>query len=176
MNLLANNNFLAGQIPNVFQNMKQLDYVDLSNNNFVGTIPESVFEATLLRLLYLSNNTLTGTIPETFSTPVFLRDLYLDGNGLTGTLPDPGAGKLANLTELLLQFNFLSGTVPASVCDLKQTAMLEDLFSDCGGSNPEILCEFPTCCDRCFEGGDLGRRSLTQLSKGRKLKVDPIGT
>lgn len=148
--------------------MKQLDYVDLANNGFTGTIPKSLFDVPTLRLLYLSNNTLSGTIPATYSKPASLKDLYLDGNGLTGTLPDAGVGTLQNLTEFLLQFNFLSGSMPASVCDLIQSDTLENLFSDCGGDNPEIICEFPSCCNRCFEGGGTARRNLMQLPRDGK--------
>jgi Leucine-rich repeat (LRR) protein len=166
-NLIIHNNFMSGEIPDAFGKMSQLDYVDLANNRFTGTIPASIFDAASLRLLYLSNNTLSGTIPVTYSKPVSLRDLYLDGNGLTGTIPDADVGKLRNLTEFLVQFNFLSGSMPASVCDLRESSNLEQLFSDCGGDNPELECEFPSCCSRCFEGGGLARRRLTRLQKGQ---------
>lgn len=168
-NLIINNNFLSGQIPDVFQNLNNLDYVDAANNLFFGSIPESIFDASALRLLYLSNNTLSGTIPPTFSKPIDLRDLYLDGNSLIGTVPEVGAGTLQNLNEFLVHFNFLSGSIPASICDLVDAGTLEDVFSDCGGDNPEILCDFPSCCNRCFEGGSLARRLNMQGEKGRDL-------
>jgi len=64
----------------------------------------------------------------------------------------------------VLQFNFLTGSVPESICDLRDEGKLRVLFSDCGGADPEIECKFPTCCNRCFEGGNgvaTGRRRLT---------------
>jgi hypothetical protein len=137
----------------MFENHDQLDFLDVSNSNFVGTIPETLFGVSTLRIAYFSNNSLTGTIPEEFSSPPLLRDLFLDGNGLTGTVPEIASGQLVELNEFLLQFNFLTGSIPASVCALR-SGELEDLFSDCGGSDPEIECSFPGCCNRCFEGGD----------------------
>ena len=157
-NLIIHNNFMSGAIPDAFGKMSQLDYVDLANNRFTGTIPASIFDAASLRLLYLSNNTLTGTIPATYSKPEGLKDLYLDGNGLTGTIPAAEAGTLKNLTEFIVQFNFLSGSMPASICELRTSSNLEQLFSDCGGATPELECDFPSCCTRCFEGGGLARR------------------
>lgn len=169
MNLIVHNNFLSGPIPNVFQGMQNLDYLDVANNLFSGTIPESIFEVPLIRLVYLSNNTLTGSIPATYSKPPLLKDLYLDGNGLVGTIPEAAAGELPELNELLLQFNFLSGSMPTSICSLRTAGTLEDLFSDCGGSSPEVDCDFPSCCNRCFEGGAIARRRQLSLSqKGRK--------
>jgi hypothetical protein len=77
----------------------------------------------------------------------------LDGNELTGTVPPISGDQLQELNEFLVQFNFLTGSMPESICDLR-SGQLEDLFSDCGGSNPEIECDFPGCCNRCFEGGN----------------------
>jgi hypothetical protein len=179
---VVNNNFFSGQIPDMFENFEKLDFFDASNNQVTGSIPESLFSIPTLRILYLSNNTLAGTLSASYSNPPLLRvctcfialslslcvfviipyiypnsfakqDLFLDGNGLTGTVPEIDNGELQQLTELLLQFNFLTGSMPASICALRDLE-LEDLFSDCGGSDPEIECEFPGCCNRCFEGGD----------------------
>lgn len=175
--LIIHNNFLTGQIPDVFSNLNNLDYVDAANNFFTGTIPESIFDVTSLRLLYLSNNTLSGTIPPQFSQPNFLRDLYLDGNNLIGTVPSVTTGSLQQLNEFLVHFNFLSGSMPPSICSLRQSTgggNLEDLFADCGGQTPELICAFPECCNRCFEGGSVStnRRALTEESwnKGRRKR------
>lgn len=68
------------------------------------------------------------------------------------------------LVSSVLQFNFLTGSMPESICDLRQKRELRVLFSDCGGLDPEIECEFPECCNRCYEGGNsiaTGRRKLT---------------
>jgi hypothetical protein len=150
---IVNNNWFAGQIPNVFDGFDRLDFIDVSSNLLNGTIPESIFEVPTLRLAYFSNNSLVGTIPPNYSKPPLLRDLFLDGNGLTGTIPPlMNPGDLQDLNEFLLQNNFLSGSMPSSVCELRGDAGdLDDLYVDCGGQNPRILCTFPTCCNRCFE-------------------------
>lgn len=132
--------------------------MDASNNLFSGSLPKTIFDAAALRLLYLSNNTLSGSIPSEYSKPSLLRDLYLDGNGLVGTVPNITSGQLMNLNEFLVQFNFLSGSMPATLCGLRNSGDLENLFSDCGGQDPEIECDFPGCCNRCFEGGSVATR------------------
>jgi len=137
----------------VFDAFDRLETIDVLSNSLTGSIPDSLFDVPTLQLVYLSNNTFTGTIPVTYSNPVLLRDLYLDGNGLTGTIPPlPQVGRLRDLNELLLQNNFLTGTIPTSVCDLRgDEGDLDDLFVDCAGENPRIICNFPACCNRCFE-------------------------
>jgi hypothetical protein len=152
----------------VFQDFERLDFFDVSNAILSGPIPDSLFDISTLRLVYMSNNTLTGTIPINYAKPPLLRDLYLDGNAFTGTVPRIFPGELLDLNEFLLHFNALTGSMPASVCDLRgNTGNLEDLFSDCGGQTPEIECLFPECCNRCFEQNQ--RRQL-EGGRGRRQR------
>ncbi len=160
VNLGLNKNYWTGTIPDVFENYKQLDFVDISNNDLGGSIPRSLFSIPTLRLAYMSNCSLVGRIPYDFSKPPDLRDLYLDGNDLTGTVPSIESGKLQKLSEFLLNNNQISGTMPKSICKLRSNFILDDLWTDCGGPSPEIECEFPECCNRCFESetSTTGRR------------------
>jgi hypothetical protein len=87
-----------------------------------------------------------------------LRDLYLDGNRITGTVPSIRTGQLEFLNEFLLHRTSITGTMPDSVCNLRKDFILDDLWTDCGGESPEIECDFPDCCNRCFEGGSTVRR------------------
>ena len=156
---MVNDNFISGSIPDVFSEYKRLDFFDISNALLTGPIPETLFDIPSLRLVYMSNNTLNGTIPATFSKPPLLRDLYLNGNKLSGTVPSIEPGQLPDFNEFLFHFNNITGTIPAALCDLRtNNGNLDDLFADCGGLNPEIVCEFPTCCNRCFEGAANARR------------------
>jgi Leucine-rich repeat (LRR) protein len=158
--LTAGSNFLDGPIPNVFALYQQLDTADFSRSSFSGTIPSSIFSVPTLRLLYLNNNALTGPIPASYANPPLLRDLFLNNNLLTGMVPAIQTGQLLALNELPLQVNRLTGSMPQSICLLRTEGELDDLFSDCGGATPEIECDFPACCNRCFESP--GRRRLEQ--------------
>merc|ERR1719343_323157 len=99
----------------------------------------------------MSNCSLSGSIPRQYANPPELRDLYLDSNNITGKVPPIRSGQLEKLSEFLLQDNGISGTMPKSICDLRSNFILDDLWTDCGGASPEIECEFPECCNRCFE-------------------------
>ena len=147
-------NFFSGAIPDVFAAMPRLNFFDLSDNELSGNIPSTIFLSPDLEIVYLANNTLSGPIPPSYSTPPNLKDLYLDGNQLTGTIPGLAQpGQLTHLQEFLLQLNNLGGSMPASVCQLTefgQGGRLIRLFADCGGADPKVGCDFPTCCDRCF--------------------------
>jgi len=130
-----------------------LQFVDLSNNVFLtGRLPSTLFDVTTVRIIYIANCSINGPIPANYGRPPLLRDLFLDGNDLTGTVPEITTGQLLNLNEFLLQGNLLTGSVPASICTLRDnmTGMLEDLWTDCLGNPPQIQCDFPACCNRCF--------------------------
>ena len=151
MNLRLNKNQWSGTIPDVFENYRQLDFFDISNTDLAGTIPKTIFAIPTLRLAYMSNCSLSGSIPKQYADPPELRDLYLDSNNITGKVPPIKSGQLEKLSEFLLQDNGISGTMPKSICDLRSNFILDDLWTDCGGASPEIECEFPECCNRCFE-------------------------
>ena len=156
---VINNNFFEGTLPDVFDAFDRLETMDVISNSLTGTIPASLFDVPTLRLVYLSNNTFTGMIPPTYSRPPQLRYLYLDGNGLTGAIPPLlQPNDLQDLNEFLLQNNFLTGSVPWSICALRGDAGdLDDLFVDCAGDNPRVECIFPACCNRCFESSSAAR-------------------
>jgi hypothetical protein len=122
-----------------------------------GPIPDTIFDNMSIERVYLSNNALTGTVPSNYGNPPGLVDLYLDNNLLNGTIPTIKAGDLPLLNEMLLQKNGFSGTIPDTICNLRN-GTLENLFSDCGGAIPEIQCSFPTCCNRCFDGGKISNQ------------------
>jgi hypothetical protein len=153
-----NDNFWIGTIPDVFQDYEELWYFDISKNLLTGRIPATVFSIPTIRLVYMSNCSLSGPIPSQYANPPLLRDLWLDGNRLTGTVPSIRPGQLEMLNEFLVHDTFLTGSMPQSVCSLRFDHILDDLWSDCGGASPEIECDFPDCCNRCFEGGGARRR------------------
>jgi hypothetical protein len=157
-----NKNFWTGTIPDVFGNYERLDFFDISNNMVGGSIPATLFDIPTLRIAYFSNCSLSGSIPSNYVNPPRLRDLYLDGNRITGVVPPVPVGRLLQLNEFLLHRTMLMGSMPASVCNLRLDENLDDLWSDCGGNSPEIECDFPDCCNRCFEGGASRRLFLTE--------------
>lgn len=146
-----NNNDYSGTIPDVFQDYRQLDFFDVSNNPLQGRIPRTLFTIPTLRLVYMSNCDLGGRIPSNFADPPELRDLYLDSNRIYGRIPYVQPGQLEKLNEFLLHDNRITGTMPQSICNLRSEFILDDLWTDCSGATPEIDCEFPECCNRCFE-------------------------
>jgi len=154
--LAVNDLQLSGTLPTEIGGLAALDFLDVSDNNaMTGAIPTELFDLQLIRLVYLSNNTFTGTFPANYGNPPLLRDLFVENNFLIGTVPEIAAEQLLNLNEFLIWGNVLTGSVPASICALRNDTepaigILEDLWSDCGGDPPEIACDFPACCNRCF--------------------------
>lgn len=144
---MVGGNSLTGTLPVIPSN--SLSFFDCRNNSLGGTIPDSIFQfSASLRFLYLQNNTFTGTIPPSFASAPLLRDLWLSNNQLSGTIPEVPATNLTFLDEFLVDGNNLSGSMPASVCALRNQS-LQDLWADCAPP-AEVLCDAPACCTRCF--------------------------
>jgi Leucine rich repeat len=147
--LEVNGTQLEGSIRDAFEPFQNLRFVDLSMNMFTGPLPGSLFDVPTLEILYLSENALTGSIPSNYGNASNLRDLYLNSNELVGMVPPIQAGQLASLTELRLENNALTGSMPASICALRgddRETDLVALIADCGGTTPKIQCD---CCNSC---------------------------
>ncbi|KAK6926516.1 Leucine-rich repeat-containing N-terminal, plant-type [Dillenia turbinata] len=129
-------------LPRDLQNSVQLSNLSLVQSNLVGPLPD--FLATLpLQALKLSYNRLSGGIPEAFrkstlqifwlnnqdgggmSGPIdviasmtMLTQLWLNGNQFTGSIPD-NIGDLTSLKDLNLNGNMLVGLIPQSLADME---------------------------------------------------------
>lgn len=145
-----NQNNFTGTIRDAFEPFTRLNFTDFSSNMLTGSIPASLFDIPVISNLYLNQNRFSGTIPTNYGNAKSLRDLYLFGNQLTGTIPPINAGDLPFLNEFLLQDNLLTGTMSNSVCELRLSSDLEDLWADCRGSPAEVECSLPDCCTACF--------------------------
>lgn len=150
--LVMSRTFLTGAtIPNVFANMQNLIQYDVAGSRVGGPIPDTLFASPVLEELYMDSNELTGTIPGSYANPPRLVDLYLNNNLLSGTVPAISPTQFRQLNEMTLQTNRLTGAMPQSICDLRVNAILDNLYADCQGDPPEIICSFPDCCTQCFE-------------------------
>lgn len=124
------NNRLGGTIDakNILHFGESLVELDLSNNKFGGLVPDVFDQLHNLEGLFLSNNNLLGPIPPSLTTNVQtnlpkLSQIYLHGNRLSGTVPQ-GLSDLPRLTILFLDDNRLTGEIPQALCDKN----LNDIF------------------------------------------------
>jgi hypothetical protein len=90
----------------------------------------------------VDTNSFVGTIPECIGSLSDLRQLFVFSNQLTGNVPS-GIAQLRKLSGFGMENNNLVGNVPNDICAIKT---LKDIWADCGGSVPEILC---SCCSTC---------------------------
>jgi len=98
--------------------------VDLHNNNLIGAWPISYMNyLDAMKYLNLSGNAMTGEILYYVQNFLALTDLYLQNNDFSGTLP-PSIGSLFNLKMLDLSGNQLSGNAPIQ---LKNLSSLMDI-------------------------------------------------
>ncbi|KAG6400921.1 hypothetical protein SASPL_137766 [Salvia splendens] len=81
-------NFLGGEIPDIWENMRGIIGIGLSSMGFVGKIPKSM-GVQLKNACYigLDNNMLQGVVPVELGELQFVSELNLENNNLSGKLP-----------------------------------------------------------------------------------------
>jgi len=100
------NNALSGPVPSLAGHTALQEF-DVGSNALSGPLPDLSSSSTVTRAVF-ANNAFTGGFPN-LSGASNLKHLDLSSNRLTGVLPDLSG---THLSELFLQFNGFTGTLP----------------------------------------------------------------
>lgn len=118
-------NFISGNFPSEFYELKNLSVLYLQFNNLSGSLPDfSVWKN--LTIVNLSNNGFNGSIPLSVSNLTELAGLNLANNSLSGEIPDI---ELPSLQLLNLSNNMLNGSVPSSLQRFPESAFIGNNIS-----------------------------------------------
>ncbi|KAL7182442.1 hypothetical protein ACSBR1_041196 [Camellia fascicularis] len=130
----VDSNQFYGQIPLSIENATKLVQIDFGNNSFTGSMPKSLGRLDALEIFAANNNSLgTNQVNEltTFLTSLSncsnLRILVLASNQFKGFLPHSIANLSIKITWLILQDNYISGSIPLGIGNLVH---LQYLFLD----------------------------------------------
>ena len=159
--ILLQDNNLAGPIPPEIGSLAALTTLDLWRNEVTGPIPPEIGNLTDLRRLNLHSTWLTGGIPLEVGNLTELTDLDLSYSRLTGPIP-PELGNLANLQSLSLRFNDLTGPIPLELGNL---ASLRSLLLEANNLSGEIPAEL----------ANLGNLEVLNLASNRLTGAIPAG-
>ncbi|XP_027351328.1 receptor-like protein 6 [Abrus precatorius] len=153
------------KFPGFLKNQSKLTNLDLSNNLIPGFIPTWVWQLDSLVQLNLSQNWLThldGPVQNTSSTlkvldlhfnqlqgklPVFPGQVaYLDysRNNFSFTLPSDSGTNLSSIIFLSLSRNYLTGSIPQSLCNRSNMLVLDVSYNHFEGKIPECLTQSET--------------------------------
>ncbi|XVF18626.1 hypothetical protein REPUB_Repub11eG0038700 [Reevesia pubescens] len=103
-------NDFEGQIPDVFENLKELTTLKFGSCNFSGQLPITIFNLTQLTQLDLSDNQLEGALPNHVSQLQLLEEFSLSNNFISGGVPS-WLFTLPSLLVLDLRQNKLTGPI-----------------------------------------------------------------
>lgn len=127
-------NIINGEIPSLLSHKPKIEQLDLHFNQLSGIIPVNLEQMRALEYLNLQGNKLVGSIPLELNNLEHLHTLALSYNKLIGSIPLQLNDQLSNLTRLYLHSNKLRGEAP-----LTEKTMTE-YITDCGE-------DFLTCHD-----------------------------
>ncbi|XP_060973636.1 receptor-like protein EIX2 [Cannabis sativa] len=137
---ISNNN-LFGNIPDCWENFKQLGVLNLGYNKLSGKIP-SFINMTSIKTLQLRHNNFSGNFPSSLKYCTSLEVLDLGRNTLKGPIPSWIGEKLNNLVFLSLKSNKFYGSIPFNLCQLTQIQILDFSSNNLSGSIPSCIKNF----------------------------------
>ena len=109
----------------------------LGGNNLTDSLPAALGDLDQLQQLYLWGNRLSGRIPD-LSSLTNLTELYLNNNQFSQSIP-ASLGDLTNLTILSLYSNLLSGAIPPELGNLTSLTTLYLTTNQLWGVIPDEL-------------------------------------
>ncbi|MED6122996.1 hypothetical protein PIB30_045206 [Stylosanthes scabra] len=136
--LVLANNQLEGSLPDCWESVTSLLFLDLSNNKLTGKIPPSMGSLVKLEALVLRNNRFIGKLPSNLKNCTNLFLLDVSENLLSGPIPSWIGETLQRLIVLSMAGNRFSGNLSKHLCYLKKIQAL-DL------SKNKLSNEIPTC-------------------------------
>ncbi|GJU72654.1 putative leucine-rich repeat protein, partial [Tanacetum coccineum] len=181
----TSNHFLNFEISPDWEPPFQIRNVLLGSCKVGPQFPQWIRAQTNLVILILSNTSISGPLPEWFRNLPVISVLDLSHNFLTGTLKDlpsnqtiKPAESLGIYTErlvdyasvsrlLLLKNNLLNGSIPDSLCNITDLAILDLSKNSLSGNLPNCLGNFRKMLVMILSSNRLSGtipRSLGQLS------------
>ncbi|KAJ7944583.1 Receptor kinase [Quillaja saponaria] len=136
--LNLSSNCFVGELPDFWQEFRELRHLDLSFNNFTGNIPPSFGRFPALRVLVLTCNFISGTIPPFLGNLSELNRLEIGYNPLTGPLPSE-IGNLTKLEDLWVATANLAGNIPDSIGQLISLKNLDLSTNSLSGKIPDSI-------------------------------------
>jgi len=129
--------------------LRDLVYLNFVSNELKGNIP-NLNQLKKLKNIFFHLNFFTGTIP-TFLPPKLLK-IVVDGNFLSGTLPNFNG----NLRTIRMYDNLFSGTIPESIVTLKNLEWFKVQKNQLNGTIPSQFLMLPN-----LKQTNLGHNLLT---------------
>jgi Leucine-rich repeat (LRR) protein len=148
----------GGTLSSKVRNLKDLEEFYCHRNSLTGTLPPELGALSNLEVLQLSENLLVGEIPPQFEGLINLRSLFIDSfdrsyGGLSG--PVPSFSGLENLSELSLNGNSFTGSVPTN------------LLSDLKNKDGRIIVG--------LQGNELNGILPSELNRFSRMNIDVTG-
>ncbi|KAE9607681.1 putative protein kinase RLK-Pelle-LRR-III family [Lupinus albus] len=152
--LSLRSNFICGNFPSDFTQLRNLSFLYLQFNNLSGPLPD--FSAWKnLTIVNLSNNNFNGSLPLSIANLTRLASLNLANNSLSGEIPDL---KLLRLQLLNLSNNHLHGGVPKSLKRFPKSAFSGNNISlGVGNSSAASSMHPPPACEPSLMSKKHGR-------------------
>ncbi|XP_050230934.2 receptor-like protein EIX2 [Mercurialis annua] len=176
-------NRLYGELPNCWENWKNLRSLTLSDNNFSGKFPPSIGTLSEIEFLDIHNNNMSGEIPLSLQNWKNLIALDLRDNELGGDISTWTTGEAHHLAILNLRRNKFHGQISEKLCHMAPLQILDLADNNLSGSIPKCISNLTAMKTEGASGQWLRPYtravmiyivSATIMSKGRTMEYDRI--
>ena len=158
-------NYISGKVPEIFSQMFNLSKLAIEGNLLTSTLPTSINNLSSLLQINFRDNEMIGPLHTKISS-LGLKSYLVDRNMLTGTIPTNAFSPLNQLEYFSLWRNKLTGTVSASLANMKSCQYFAIDENPFVGTLPSELGDIPALVEFWVNDCDL----VGTLPKGLSLR------
>ncbi|KAM3394127.1 hypothetical protein P3S68_003129 [Capsicum galapagoense] len=153
-------NSIQGDIQEGIGNLPNMNWLSIQHNKLTGSIPFTAFNISRIKIIAFTGNSLSGNLTNGLCNGLpILKELYLSGNKLFGHMPTSLSNgsqlqvfnwiipqeieNLANLMELSMEVNQITGSVPISIFNISVLQVLSLWGNNLNGFLPRDIGEIP---------------------------------
>ncbi|XP_059658952.1 putative receptor-like protein kinase At3g47110 [Cornus florida] len=175
--LYLGNNQFTGTIPPSLVNASRLVKIDTTVNALIGPVPMNLGSLLYLQWLTIGSNALGAkkdndlTFINSLINCTNLRLLYLNDNGFGGVLPNSIVNLSTKLTELMMDQNYIYGSIPQGIENLKNLELLSLNQNMLTGSIPETIGQVSMLAELYIYENNISGKIPTSIGNISQLNV-----
>ncbi|PRP87134.1 hypothetical protein PROFUN_01396 [Planoprotostelium fungivorum] len=155
-------NLFDGELPKIWTS--PLVVLSMGACQLIGEVPTSIYNISTMQVMIFGANRLVGTLPSDLSRFPMLNQYHMTANHFRGELPTVYPPNVASLN---FDYNEFTGSIPSSICSLKNLQEFIVTSNQISGTIPDCIGQMTSLVSLKMGGNSISGTLPTGMSQLR---------